>query len=83
MSGEVEIAIRDEEGAPVEGLIAELNSCRSDGEFSDRLRERSAFDGYVFFQFVRPGCYELSVPGFISQKLNVAPGEIVRPELKR
>ena len=81
MSGEVEIKILDDAGEPVEGMIAEMRSCQSDNGNGQRLRERSAFDGYVFFQFVRPGCYELSVPGYDGVTLNVEPGAILRPEL--
>ncbi|MAF59086.1 hypothetical protein [Ponticaulis sp.] len=80
MSGEVEVELKDENGDPIDGRIAELNSCEPDGK---RERERSAFDGYIFFQFVTPGCYTLSVPDFEPTEVHVAPGDILRPELVR
>ncbi|MAK59512.1 MAG: hypothetical protein CMK09_00890 [Ponticaulis sp.] len=83
MSGEVEVRIRDDANEPVEGMIAEMTTCPSASANNDRLRERSAFDGYVFFQFVTPGCYELVVPGYENVTLNVEPGAILRPDLKR
>ncbi len=76
MSGEVELALKDEAGNPREGVIAELKPC---GDDTTSFRERSAYDGYVFFQFIKPGCYNLSVPGETDQRVIVTPGDVIRP----
>ncbi|MAI91227.1 MAG: hypothetical protein CBB65_12335 [Hyphomonadaceae bacterium TMED5] len=82
LSGEVELALVTETGEPIEGRIAEMRSC-PDGRIDEHLRERSAYDGYVFFQFVKPGCYDLNVPGYETQRLYVSSGDILRPDLVR
>ena len=56
-SAEAEFLVTDDDGEPAPNRIASLTAC--DG--SQIYRERSAYDGLVFFQFIKPGCYRYSV----------------------
>lgn len=64
-SAEAEFLIVDADEEPAANRIAVLTSC--DG--SQSYKERSAYDGLVFFQFIEPGCYRFSVKG---EEINIA-----------
>lgn len=74
-SAEAEFLLRDEAGEPLQNQIATLQSC--DGQVS--YKERAAFDGLVFFQFIKPGCYIFKTDGQDAVEFTVAAGEIYRP----
>lgn len=75
MSGELEVFLSDGSGNPREGVIAELQTC---DRSSPPIRERAAYDGYIFFQFIKPGCYQLSVPGIREREIQIEPGAVER-----
>lgn len=77
LSGEVEVSLADESGEAMAGVIASLSRCNASSD-DPTMRERSAYDGVIFFQFVQPGCYVLEVPGFAAQQVDVTPGEVIR-----
>jgi outer membrane protein OmpA-like peptidoglycan-associated protein len=72
-SGEIEWLLIGPDGKPREGFISSLTPCGLDAPL---MRERSAFDGLVLFQFVPPGCYVLSAPGHEPITLQLSPGEV-------
>ena len=57
-TGEVLVTLLDHVNEPIAGQILDLRLC---DDQSAMMRERSAFDGLTFFQFVPPGCYRLGI----------------------
>jgi hypothetical protein len=73
-SGEVVASL----GADGAEIVAELVSCTT-GDVVQR--ERSAFDGQVFFAAVLPGCYELRA-GSARAQISVMGGDVTRVDLE-
>ena len=75
-SAEAEFYLADENGEPAENQIATITSC--DGV--RKIKERSAYDGMVFFQYIEPGCYVFSAKHQGDIQFEVKGGEIFRLE---
>ena len=76
-SAEIELVVEDGKGEPVEGARATLHACAAPGDAPHVYRTRSAYDGFVLFQLVRPGCYELRINGLKIDQFEPVPGQVV------
>lgn len=73
-TGEVEISMLGENEDPLINKIAKLTPCQG----GNAIRQRSAFDGFVFFQFLKPGCYQFESKGHPNVEFNLAAGGLVK-----
>jgi len=73
-TGEVEISMLGANEDPLINKIAKLTPCQG----GNVIRQRSAFDGFVFFQFLKPGCYQFESKGHPNVEFNLAAGGLVK-----
>ena len=71
-SGELAVSMLRSDGSPAANMVAILRKC---GTNASVARERSAFDGKVFFFGLPPGCYQVSA-GSSDEVIEVAVGEV-------